>query len=435
MKKHFLFAALMGLMTFAACDSEETVVPEPPQQEETTEEPKEEILPGEENIYEAAYGRRKEIRLDEAQKEISTEVNKFAWKMFAKTFEGREETNLMASPYSLIQNLLMLSNGVGGETLDEIKAVLEIEEFDMEEVNQYILQFNEGMVEADPRTRYRTDNSVWFQNHLTMQPHFAEKIAQYYKAETFPATMSGATLDSINTWAKERTYGRIPYALDNLAPSTQAVLMNTVYFRGLWQEELGTKMGKIYDGIFYSETGEEQKARMVPYPELARYTEGETFQSTNRNFGNGAYTMDFILPNEGVSASDALAEYMEKMDEKPDAKIVFLSFPCFETANKIDLFGLLQSMGIKRMFDSKCSGDFCLFDAPSFIGTVIQKTSITVDEHGAEAATTTYSSMMGDTGESYETVSLTLDRPFFYTIRETSTNTPLFIGYQGSVAK
>ncbi len=35
MKKHFLFAAVAGLMAFAACDSEETVVPEPPQQEET----------------------------------------------------------------------------------------------------------------------------------------------------------------------------------------------------------------------------------------------------------------------------------------------------------------------------------------------------------------------------------------------------------------
>ncbi len=362
-------------------------------------------------------------------------MNKFAWKMFAKTFEGKTETNLMASPYSLIQNLLMLSNGVGGETLDEIKSVLDIEEFDMEDVNQYIQQFNDGMVEADPRTRYRTDNSVWYQNHLTLQPHFTNCLEQYFKAETFPATMSGATLDSINNWAKERTYGRIPNALDALDPATQAVLMNTVYFRGLWKEELGTKMGKIYDGIFYNESGEEQKARMVPYPDLARYIESEKFQSTTRKFGNGAYAMDFIMPKESVSASEALAEYMERMDEKPDAKIVFFRFPCFETANKLDLFGLLQSMGIKRMFDSKCSGDFCLFDAPSFIGTVIQKTSITIDEHGAEAAAVTYSSMKSDTGEEYETVTMTLDRPFFYAIRETSTNTPLFIGYQGSVAK
>jgi hypothetical protein len=32
-----------------------------------------------------------------------------------------------------------------------------------------------------------------------------------------------------------------------------------------------------------------------------------------------------------------------------------------------------------------------------------------------------------------EIVEMVLNCPFFYTIRETSTNTPLFIGYQGSV--
>lgn len=157
MKKHFLFAALFGMMTFTACDSEETVVPEPPQQEEDKE-----IVngPKEEDIFNAPYTRREDIRLGKAQQEISAEMNKFAWKMFAKTFEGKKETNLMASPYSLIQNLLMLSNGVQGETLNEVRAALEIENFCMEDVNLYIQQFNEGMAKADSRTKYRTENET-----------------------------------------------------------------------------------------------------------------------------------------------------------------------------------------------------------------------------------------------------------------------------------
>ncbi len=438
MKKRFLFAALAGLMAFAACDSEEAVVPEPPQQEETTEEPKDEPTVEEENIFDAPYAARKEISLGAAQQEISREMNKFAWKLFAKTFENKEKTNLMTSPYSLLQDLLMLSNGVEGETLEEIKTVLEIEEFSMEEVNQYILQFNEGLVEADPRTRYRTDNSIWYKNYLTLQPHFAENIAKYYKAETFPATMNTATLDSINQWTKERTFGRIPQFLDKLSYDTQAVLINTVYFRAKWRKELDEK--DTEDGIFRNEDGREEAAKMIPCHMGALYIEGEAYQATSRDLGNKAYAMDFILPKEGVSAGKALAEYVDELNEKRIAPMVKLFFPRFESESKTELAEVLHAMGIERMFNPANGADFRLFDTGSFVGHVMQKTSITVDEQGTEAAAATEVEIWASEGgggsvKEPEYVIMTLDRPFFYAIRETSTNTPLFIGYQGSVAK
>lgn len=440
MKKHFLFAALAGLMTFAACDSEETVVPEPPQQEETTEEPKDEPTVEEEDIFDAPFAFQKDISLGAAQQEISREMNKFAWKLFAKTFEKKEKANLMTSPYSLLQDLLMLSNGVEGETLEEIKTVLEIEEFSMEEVNQYILQFNEGLVEADPRTRYRTDNSIWYKDYLTIQPHFAENIAKYYKAETFPATMSIATLDSINQWTKERTFGRIPRFLDDLSDDTQAMLINTVYFRAKWTKELDEK--KTEDGIFRNEDGREEPARMMPLAIMyLPYSEGDTYQYTYRTLGNQAYAMDFILPKEGVAAQDALAEYVEDMDGEAGLNNLKFTFPRFESESETELAKVLCTMGIERMFSSANSADFRLFDTGSFVGHVMQKTSITVDEQGTEAAAATEieipktENVGGGSGKEPEYVIMTLDRPFFYAIRETSTNTPLFIGYQGSVAK
>ena len=102
----------------------------------------------------------------------------------------------------------------------------------------------------------------------------------------------------------------------------------------------------------------------------------------------------------------------------------------------MDLYALLRSMGITNVFMPEDPSDIAMFDEPTSLGTVIQQTSITVNEKGAEAAAATANKWFWDSGEETtppDTVYMKLERPFFYTIRETSTNTPLFIGYQGSV--
>lgn len=87
-------------------------------------------------------------------------------------------------------------------------------------------------------------------------------------------------------------------------------------------------------------------------------------------------------------------------------------------------------------FDYASPNEVCLFDSPVFVSFIIQKTSISVDEKGTEAAAGTHEIFyLTYNGEEQkpEIVEMVLNCPFFYTIRETSTNTPLFIGYQGSV--
>ena len=83
------------------------------------------------------------------------------------------------------------------------------------------------------------------------------------------------------------------------------------------------------------------------------------------------------------------------------------------------------------------TGILCGFEfyRTAIIGIIQQETSISVSEKGVEAAAATANVPKIDAGETTppDTVYMKLERPFFYTIRETSTNTPLFIGYQGSV--
>ncbi|MBO5741051.1 MAG: hypothetical protein J6R54_03600 [Bacteroidaceae bacterium] len=429
-KSNYLMGIIAASALFACSEVELTDIREKTEENvkeiETVED---DLRAKEEDIFNAPRTRRKEIALDEGQKVINEKLNTFAWDLFTKTFDNKKETNLLLSPFSLTQNLMMLSNGLRGQSLEEIKLAFGLSEFEMEDMNRYSLQLNKGLEEADSRTKYRTDNSIWYRNDMIIQPDFAENVSQYYHAEAFPAAMNAETLDSINNWAYQRTYGRIKDFLPSLSPGMASVLINTVYFRGLWHYETSD----IKYRIFHNENGEEENVKFAKLDAKSYYSENSLYQAACEFLGNRAFAMDFILPKEGVNPTEALRQYIN--DGVPSwIKILKLDYPLFESESKMSLGDLLHNMGINGIYNPQNTSDMQLFNKPTFVSSVIQQTNISVSEKGVEAAGGTIN-IPGTEG--YEpqpdTVFVTLERPFFYTIRETSTNTPLFIGYQGSV--
>lgn len=429
-KSNYLMGIIAATALFACSEVELTDIREKTEENvkeiETVED---DLRAKEEDIFNAPRTRRKEIALDEGQKVINEKLNTFAWDLFTKTFDNKKETNLLLSPFSLTQNLMMLSNGLRGQSLEEIKLAFGLSEFEMEEMNRYSLQLNKGLEEADSRTKYRTDNSIWYRNDLIMQPDFAENVNQYYHAETFPAAMNAETLDSINNWAYQRTYGRIKDFLPSLSPGMASVLINTVYFRGLWYYETSD----IKYLIFHNENGKEETVKFAKLGGRSLYSENSMYQAACEFLGNRAFAMDFILPKEGADPTSALKQYIE--DGVPHLfRVLKLDYPLFESESKMSLDDLLHHMGINSIYNPQNVMDMQLFNKPTFVSSVIQQTNISVSEKGVEAAGGTIN-IPGTEG--YEpqpdTVFVTLNRPFFYTIRETSTNTPLFIGYQGSI--
>ena len=64
------------------------------------------------------------------------------------------------------------------------------------------------------------------------------------------------------------------------------------------------------------------------------------------------------------------------------------------------------------------------------MSAVTQKTYISIDEEGSEAAAATDMHILTSSGEEFESKVLDLSRPFLYGIVETSTGMPLFMGCQ-----
>ncbi|MBO5784483.1 MAG: hypothetical protein J6R05_00260, partial [Bacteroidaceae bacterium] len=124
-KSNYLMGIIAASALFACSEVELTDI-----REKTEENVKEieivedDIRVREENIFNNEFASQKHIELPKEQKEISQKLNVFAWKLFTNTYKQKEEGNLVLSPFSLTQDLLMLCNGLKGITLEDTKLAL-----------------------------------------------------------------------------------------------------------------------------------------------------------------------------------------------------------------------------------------------------------------------------------------------------------------------
>ena len=99
----------------------------------------------------------------------------------------------------------------------------------------------------------------------------------------------------------------------------------------------------------------------------------------------------------------------------------------------------LKKLGMRKAFDP--DADFSLMlsgssDASIYIGRVIHKTHIELDEKGTKAAAVTVIDVKGEScapEPELEIKEVILDRPFVFAIVDTETGTPVFAGVVNTV--
>src|SRR5690606_115419 len=162
---------------------------------------------------------------------------------------------------------------------------------------------------------------------------------------------------------------------------------------------------------------------------------GESYSAVELPYGDGAFAMVIVLPDEGVTTREWLAgldadEWKALVDGLTPDRLDLLSIPKFTLTFDTYLNDALKARGMAAAF--RPGADFTRM-SPSgdqmCIDFVRQKTRIDVDERGTRAAAAT--------GVGIGVVSFTgfvVDRPFVFAIRERSTGAILFTGLVGDPA-
>lgn len=105
---------------------------------------------------------------------------------------------------------------------------------------------------------------------------------------------------------------------------------------------------------------------------------------------------------------------------------VDLSLPRFGIETKVDVSDTLAGMGMPAAFSDAADFTGITSEVDLAISAVVHQANIDVDELGTEAAAATAVSM-AESGPPRH-VTMTVDRPFLFVIRDVPTGTVLFMG-------
>jgi serpin B len=315
---------------------------------------------------------------------------------------------LILSPLSAYQILGLTANGANGKTLDEMLLVLGNENLEeLNKINTEILKI------AKEFTTIEIANAI--------MTEFTPKQGFLSAAEKYEASVEALkNIAQVNNWCNEKTHGKIPKIMDELDPNTVMMLLNAIYFKGTWLKEFSENETTV--DTFYNLNDESQakKVDFIHIKEYFSYYEDTEMQVVEMPYTKDSMSAVIILPNQETDINEFIAKFddekIQKILKRFGNQIVELKMPKFELEFSSLLNDVLQKMGMKEAFDQGLADLTGMRDENDiYVGKVLQKSYLKVDEKGTEAADVT--AVVINTKSLPRTNKVKVDRPFLFMLR------------------
>ncbi|KAL3081601.1 hypothetical protein niasHT_034259 [Heterodera trifolii] len=305
--------------------------------------------------------------------------------------------NTVLSPVSAAIALAMAYAGARGQTAAEFVNLLADDGSSLHQNNAKFIE----EIESEKTFNLSIANKIYLDESFTILEEFNQTLSNYYQGnfESIDFGNIEEAAKEINAFVENATNGKILKMIkpDFLADHPLLLLINAIYFGGQWLnpfEEHHTEKEP-----FFLTNGKEIKLEMMRQTNKFVYLEETNFKLLGMEFVGGNAHLFIVLPNSKDGLTKVLGELTEakliRMIKKlPEIKVK-LFLPKFKIESTHKLEEMLPSLGLKSAFNSD-SADFSGINKsiPLFIGKVLQKAMISVDEKGCEAAAATIISMV-----------------------------------------
>lgn len=361
--------------------------------------------------------------------EFKAAASSFAAELFKDNYSKGKTT--LVSPLSVLTALALVQNGAQGDTLAQLEQALG--GLDRDTLNAYMRAYCDFLTESE---ELKIANSVWTDSSAEAKRDFLQKAVDSYSAQIFSAQLSSKnTVSSINSWVKKNTDGMIPKIIENADRDAVMMLINAVAFEAKWETPYTND--DIEKLEFNSYSGKSKKTEFMCSTESVYLSDSDAV-GFMKPYKNGRFAFAALLPNEDVNIDDYIAslsgeKLMKIFSSAKKNEEVDVKMPKFKAEYSTQLIDTLKKMGIEDAFDRKSADFSSLIDKNdgAYIGTVMHKTFIEVDQEGTRAAAAT---LVGISKMSMPAINpVCLNRPFVYMIVDTETNLPLFIGVQTEI--
>ncbi len=370
------------------------------------------------------------------EKVLDAQIN-FASELLKEAYRQNGDKNLLISPLSVQLALTMSANGAKGETYSEMQNLL-CNELLLKDMNKYFAEYLDKLSKEDETLKIA--NSIWLRDvqSLTVKDSFIKINENTYNASVFRRAFDQSTVDEINGWVDEKTDGMIDQIIEEIGEDAVAYIINALCFEAEWSTPYSKN--DIQNGEFKSLSGEVRRVEMM-CSEEGRYIETDNAKGFVKSYKGSKYAFYAVMPNENI----AIGDYVESLDAEglktliTDTKTSYgiAKLPKFKSEFLAKLNDTLQTLGMPTAFNENMADFTNMAESENgniYIGSVLHKTFIQVDELGTKAGAVT--SVEFDAEGAVECGwSLCFDRPFVYMIVDTESCIPVFIGVLNDITE
>ena len=346
--------------------------------------------------------------------------------------ENSDSKNFVVSPLSVSMVMAMMANAVEGDLQQEIMDYLGVE--NLEGLNELSSTLLEVLPVIDRKTTLRMANSVWVNNHYELNTEFSGLMSNSYKSDInyFDPYDAASGTNAINRWCASKTDNRITnYISENKINSDLlALLLNAMTFKSEWRIREFFKESDTEEKPFYGEKGETEVPTMRSKREALYCYFDDDYIYTSIPFGNAAYRLEIVLPEEGKDVRDISRKLVGNMKEIRNSAeqygSVALELPKFSVNSKVALNETLKDGGLVDL--SKVAPLSLFTQETEGLINFEQQAMFEVDEKGAKAVAVTSGEILVTSPAPSQPVEINVNRPFIFFVTERSTGACLLSG-------
>jgi len=374
-------------------------------------------------------------RLHTAPEGYADNLKAFWQASITQCLTGQGDENGVCSPISLYMALSMLAQVTGGNSQQELLALLGAK--NGQQLREQTKLIFENHYENDGMHTSIFANSLWLDDAYEFNTDAVRFLSENCYASIYQGALETPEMNiALKDWLNAQTGGLLQDSiqdLDTMDERTALAIASTVNYRCKWTAEFYEKFNT--QGTFHSPEGPQEVTYLNGDAGYAPYYWGEGFSGTYKALDDGS-RMWLILPDEGLTPSDLLesgnAMDMILNDENytnTKQALINLTVPKFDICADLDLTAGLKNLGITQVTDPTAA-DFSgieSYEQYLYLSTAKQSARVSIDEQGVTGVAFTLMVAPGAGAPPTEIVDLIFDRPFLFVV-ESGDGLPLFAG-------
>nr|XP_017518051.2 corticosteroid-binding globulin [Manis javanica] len=354
----------------------------------------------------------------------------FAFTLYKHLVASAPSKNVFISPVSISMALAMLSLGASSSKRVQLLKGLgfNLSETSEAKIHQGFRHLRQLFAQSDVTSEITIDNALFLDRSLELLELFSADTKHYYDLEILATDFQDYARVSrqINEYIKNNTQGKIVDLFLELDSSTMLILVNYVFFKGMWAHAFDLESTK--EENFYVNETTVVKVAMMSQSSAIKYLNDPELpcQLVQLNYV-GNKTVFFILPDKGQmdTVINALSrDTIQRWSESLTSSQVDLYIPKISIMGACDLGGILRDTAIIDFLNNQANFSGITQGVHLEMMKMVHKAVLQLDEKGMKAA-----APMGITlFKASRPLTLRFDQPFIIMVFDHFTWSSIFLG-------